>query len=308
MRIAMIGMGAVGSVFGMDLYNAYPDDFFAIASGSRYDRLQAEGLQVNDARYPLRVERPAEDVAPAEVIFVCVKNYGLADALDDMRPFVGEGTIIVPLLNGISATPTLRAAFPQARVLFGIAMGIDARRTVNAVDFTTRGVLQFGWERNTEPYAPEVERVRQILSRTPIPLEIAADMERTIWKKFMLNVGYNQVTAAVDCFIYECSEVENYFRLASAAMQEVVELAKARGVDLTEADREETERFMAAFPRTAQTSMHQDIKAGRITEVDYFAGIVEEYGAAAGILTPINAVLREIIHGKERQNQLKSQQ
>ncbi len=70
MRIAMIGMGAVGSVFGMDLYNAYPDDFFAIASGSRYDRLQAEGLQVNDARYPLRVERPAEDVAPAEVIFV----------------------------------------------------------------------------------------------------------------------------------------------------------------------------------------------------------------------------------------------
>ncbi|MCX4266545.1 MAG: ketopantoate reductase family protein, partial [Firmicutes bacterium] len=91
MRIAMIGMGAVGSVFGMDLYNAYPNDFFAIASGSRYDRLQAEGLQVNDARYPLRVERPAEDVAPAEVIFVCVKNYGLADALDDMRPFVGDG-------------------------------------------------------------------------------------------------------------------------------------------------------------------------------------------------------------------------
>ena len=127
MRIAMIGMGAVGSVFGMDLYNAYPNDFFAIASGSRYDRLQAEGLQVNDARYPLRVERPAEDVVPAEVIFVCVKNYGLADALDDMRPFVGDGTIIVPLLNGISATPTLRAAFPQARVLFGIAMGIDAR-------------------------------------------------------------------------------------------------------------------------------------------------------------------------------------
>ena len=36
MRIAMIGMGAVGSVFGMDLYNAYPNDFFAIASGSRY--------------------------------------------------------------------------------------------------------------------------------------------------------------------------------------------------------------------------------------------------------------------------------
>ncbi len=304
MRIAMIGMGAVGSVFGMDLYNAYPEEFFAIASGSRYERLQAEGLMVNGEKYPLLVEQPSADSQPAEVIFVCVKNYGLEGALADMRPFVGEGTIIVPLLNGISVTPTLRWAFPQARVLFGIAMGIDARRTVNAIDFTTRGVLQFGWERNAEPYAPEVEQVRQILSRTPIPLEIAPDMERTIWKKFMLNVGYNQVTAAVDCFIYECSEVKEYFQLASAAMQEVVELARRRGVDLTETDREETERFMAAFPRTAQTSMHQDIKAGRITEVDYFSGIVEEYGREAGLATPVNAFLRQIIHGKEHQNQL----
>lgn len=304
MRIAMIGMGAVGSVFGMDLFNAYPQEFFAIAAGNRAERLRAEGLQVNGENFPLLVEEPVDGVQPAEIIFVCVKNYGLQAALADMRPFVAEGTIIVPLLNGISATPTLREAFPQAKVLFGIAMGIDARRTVNAVDFTTRGVLQFGWERNREPYAPEVQLVWDILSKTPIPLEVGADMERTCWKKWMLNVGYNQVTAAVDCFIYECTEVPAYFALTSAAMQEVVELAKARGVDLTKADREETERFMAAFPRTAQTSMHQDIKAGRITEVDYFAGIVEEYGRAAGVPTPVNAILRQIVHGKEQQNRL----
>lgn len=307
MRISMIGMGAVGSVFGMDLYNAYPEEFFAIATGRRYERLCREGLVVNDVRYPIRVEQPAAETVPADVIFVCVKNYGLADAIGDMRPFVGENTIIVPLLNGISATPTLREAFPQAKVLFGIAMGIDARRTVNAVDFTTRGVLQFGWEKNVEPYAPEVQIVREVLAKTPIPLEIAPDMERTIWKKWMLNVGYNQVTAAVDCFIYECTAVENYFRLTSAAMQEVVELAKARGVDLTEQDRIDTEKFMAEFPKTAQTSMHQDIKAGRITEVDSFAGIVVKYGIEAGVPTPVNAVLREIIRGKEVQNSLKKQ-
>lgn len=307
MRIGMIGVGAVGSVFGMDLFNAYPEEFFAIAAGRRAERLAAEGLQVNGEKFAVRVERPEDGPAPAELIFVCVKNYGLADALADMRPFVGEGTIIVPLLNGISATPTLRRAFPEAKVLYGIAMGIDARRTGHAIDFTTRGVLQFGWEQNAEPYAPEVALVREILAQTPIPLEIPADMERAVWKKWMLNVGYNQVTAAVDCFIYECSEVENYFRLASAAMQEVVELAKARGVNLTEADREETERFMAAFPRTAQTSMHQDIKAGRITEVDYFGGIVVEYGREAGVATPVNQVLWEIVKGKERQARLKAE-
>lgn len=306
MRLAMIGLGAVGSVFGMDLYNAYPEEFFAIASGSRYQRLTAEGLMVNDMRYPIKVEQPQADTVPADIIFVVVKNYGLESAIEDMRAFVGEQTIIVPLLNGISATPALRAAFPQARVLFGIAMGIDARRTGNAVDFTTRGVLQFGWEQNKEPYAPEVIQVRDILAATPIPLEIPEEMEHAVWKKFMLNVGYNQVTAAVDCFIYECTEVDNYFRLTSAAMQEVVEIAKASGVGLTEADREATEKFMAAFPRTAQTSMHQDIKAGRITEVDYFGGTVEEYGRRLGIATPINSVLRQIIRGKEEQNRLKN--
>lgn len=306
MRIAMIGMGAVGSVFGMDLYNAWPEDFFAIAAGSRAERLRREGLQVNGQTYPIRVEEPAAGVKTAELIFVCVKNYGLDGAIADMRPFVGEGTVIVPLLNGISATPRLREAFPKARVLFGIAMGIDARRTVNAIDFTTRGVLQFGWEQNAEPYAPEVQLVHKALAKTPIPLEIAPDMERAVWKKWMLNVGYNQVTAAVDCFIYECTTVPNYFKLTSAAMQEVVELAKARGVDLTEDDRRETEQFMAEFPKTAQTSMHQDIKAGRITEVESFSGTLLAYAEQAGIAAPVNAVLHEIILGKEEQNRQKA--
>ena len=307
MRIAMIGMGAVGSVFGVDLYNAYPEDFFAIASGARAERLRREGLQVNGSVYPIKIEEPSANAAAADLIFVCVKNYGLQSAIDDMRPFVGSDTIILPLLNGISATPGLRATFPLARVLFGIAMGIDARRIVNSVDFTTRGVLQFGWEKNNEPYAPEVQTVLGILGKTPIPTEVPVDMERAVWKKWMLNVGYNQVTAAVDCFIYECTAVPAYFKLASAAMQEVVELAKARGVNLTEDDRTETERFMADFPRTAQTSMHQDIKAGRTTEVESFSGIVMDYGRKAGVATPVNAVLHEIILGKEEQNRQKNQ-
>lgn len=304
MRIAMIGMGAVGSVFGMDLYNAYSEEFFAIATGKRAERLRREGLPVNGTVYPIRVEEPACDTVPADVIFVCVKNYGLESAIEDMRAFVGEGTVILPLLNGISATPKLRAAYPMARVLFGIAMGIDARRTGNVVDFTTRGVLQFGLEENAAPYAAEVALVRDILAKTPIPQEICPNMERACWKKMMLNVGYNQVTAAVNCFIWECTAVPQYFHLTSAAMQEVVEVAKARSVDLTEQDRVETEQFMADFPKTAQTSMHQDILAGRITEVDSFGGTVVEYGREAKVPTPINAVLVEIIRGKEQQNKL----
>lgn len=304
MRIAMIGMGAVGSVFGMDLYNAYPEEFFAIATGKRAERLRREGLQVNGVAYPIMVEEPTAATRPADVILVCVKNYGLDSAIEDMRAFVGEGTVILPLLNGISATPKLRAAYPKARVLFGIAMGIDARRTVNAIDFTTRGVLQFGLEKNAEPYAPEVALLNEILSKTPIPLEICPDMERACWKKWMLNVGYNQVSAAVNCFIWECTAVPQYFRLTSAAMQEVVEIAKVRGVNLTEEDRVETEQFMAAFPKTAQTSMHQDILAGRITEVDSFGGTVVEYGRESDVPTPINAVLSEIVRGKEAQNAL----
>ncbi len=306
MRIAMIGMGAVGSVFGMDLYNAYPDDFFAIAAGSRAERLRREGLQVNGEVYPVKVEEPADDTQPADVILVCVKNYGLPGAINDMRPFVGPGTIILPLLNGISATPMLSRAYPGATVLFGIAMGIDARRTVNAIDFTTRGVLQFGCAQNTEPYAPEVKLVYDILAKTPIPLEVCPDMERACWKKWMLNVGYNQVTAAVNCFIYECTTVPQYFKLTSAAMQEVVELAKVRGVNLTEDDRVATEQFMADFPRTAQTSMHQDIMANRITEIDSFGGTVVEYGRESGVPTPVNAVLCEIIRGKEEQARQKA--
>lgn len=130
-------------------------------------------------------------------------------------------------------------------------------------------------------------------------------MERTIWKKFMLNVGYNQVTAAVDCMIYECTTVANYFTLVRGAMQEVVALAEAKGVDLHAEDRLATEEFMASFPKTARTSMHQDILAGRMTEVDYFGGTVIEMSAEFGLVTPVNYVLQQIVKGKELQNAAK---
>ena len=101
MRIGMIGAGAIGSVFGADLYASWPDDFFVIAAGARAERIAREGLVVNGEIYPARVEQPAHGVKPAEIIFVCVKNYGLDSAIADMAPFVGVNTVIVPLLNGI---------------------------------------------------------------------------------------------------------------------------------------------------------------------------------------------------------------
>lgn len=305
MRIAMIGLGAVGSVFGVELHKAYGDDFFAIAAGKYFTRMKNEGITVNDVNYKIKVEDGEAPATPADLIFVVVKNYGLDAAILDIKNHVGANTVIVPLLNGITATPRLQAAFPEATVLYGIAMGIDAFRAGNVVDFTTYGVIQFGFGKNVVPYEPAVQLVNEVLSKTPIPLEIPEEMERTIWKKFMLNVGYNQVTAAVDCMIYECTTVANYFTLVRGAMQEVVALAEAKGVDLHAEDRLATEEFMASFPKTARTSMHQDILAGRMTEVDYFGGTVIEMSAEFGLVTPVNYVLQQIVKGKELQNAAK---
>ncbi len=81
MRIGMIGLGAVGSVFGMELHKAYGDEFFAIASGKYFTRMENEGITVNSVNYKIKVENGEVPAIPADVIFVVVKNYGLDAAI-----------------------------------------------------------------------------------------------------------------------------------------------------------------------------------------------------------------------------------
>ncbi len=296
-KAAMIGMGAIGAIYGQKLNQTYGEDFAAVAGGSRARRLRENGVVVNGESFAPRVAEPGEEFA-ADLVLVSVKNYQLDRAVEDIRGFVGRGTVILPLLNGVTARDRLAAAFPGNTVLYGLVIYIDAVRTDAGVVHTKDGVIQFGEADNTSP-SPAVEAVRRYLDGAGIQTEVCPDMIRAVWKKWMMNVGVNQVSAVTRFPYGKIGAVPPALALLHEAMMEVVALANASGIDLTEREAREFEDLFGSFSPAGKTSMLQDVEAKRRTEVDYFGGTAERLGEKLHVPTPVNHVLTLLIKSIE---------
>lgn len=296
-RTALIGLGAIGTVYGRMLHETYGREFAVIAGGERAQRLREKGATVNGASFFPQVVEPGEEFQ-ADLVIVSVKNYQLDQAIGDVRSFVGKNTVLLPLLNGVTARDRLLAAFPENRVFYGLSIYIDAVRTAEGVFNTQDGVIQFGDADNAEP-SPETEAVRDYLNGAGIKTEVCPDMVRAVWKKWMMNVGVNQVSAITRSPYGKVASVPSTLALLHEAMMEVVALAKASGIDLGEREALEFEGMMGRFSPEGKTSMLQDVEAKRRTEVDYFGGTAEELGKKLNVPTPVNHVLTLLIKSIE---------
>ncbi len=296
--VALIGMGAIGTVYGKLLYEQYGSDFVVIADESRKEKLSEKGFTLNGRSFYPKVVSGSDDSLKYDLIIFCVKNYQLKDAIDDVRSFVGENTVLLTLLNGVTARTAIHAEYPDNKVLYGLSMKIDAIRTENGVINTVDGEIHFGEADNTI-ISDEVQAVADCFNSSGIQNIVFPDMIRMIWKKFMLNVGVNQVTAVTKSTYGKVTSIGTNLVLFREAMSEVLAIAKASGIDLREEDIEEFVELMSKFSPNSKTSMLQDVEARRKTEVDYFAGTVVEMGKKLSIPTPVNHVLYCIIKSME---------
>ncbi|HHZ00409.1 MAG TPA: ketopantoate reductase family protein [Tissierellia bacterium] len=297
-KIAIIGMGAVGTVYGRLLHDKFGPNFSVISDESRKEKLKKSGFTINGYTFYPNISSNSDNKEKYDLIIFAVKNYQLEEAIEDVRSFVGENTVLLTLLNGVTARDIIQAAYPHNKVLYGLAMRIDAVRTENGVVNTDDGEIHFG-EADNRVISQEVQAVKDCFDAAGMKSIIFPDMIRMYWKKFMLNVGFNQVTAVTRAPYGKVTNIETSLILFKEAMREVLMIAKAMNIDLREEDIDEFVALMDHFAPNSKTSMLQDVEAKRKTEVDYFGGTVVEYGKKLNIPTPVNHVLYCIIKSLE---------
>lgn len=300
-RIHLVGLGAVGAGYGARLLDA-GFDVRVLADDDRRERYASAITTVNGTGYTFPLADP-EDATPADLVIVAVKSTALAEAIELMRPVIGTSTVVLSLLNGIDSERVLAEAFPQARVLLATSVGIDAVRDGRDVRYTSLGRILLGDPVNVEPYSEAVRQVVTVLARAGIAYVVPADMTRELWWKFLINVGVNQVSAVLKAPYRVFQALGSPARDAMlAAQREVIAVANADGVALSEADLDTWLTVLAGLGPDAYTSMAQDAIAGRPTEVDIFAGRVCELGEKHGVATPVNRVLRQLLLAGESVN------
>ena len=293
-KISLIGTGAMGSFYASKLFDMDQDCISLVAGGERCERLKKKGFFVNDRHYNLPVIGPDDKTSPSDLVIVAVKHHHLAKAINDIRNRINEKTLLLSVMNGIDSEEQLGAAYGMEKVLYAVAVGIDAVREDNRLTYTTQGRLFFGEAKNPV-ISQRVKEVQSLFERAGITYETPVDMIRVLWWKFMINVGINQASAVLRAPYSAFQTSQEAKELMESAMREVMAIAREVKVNLSEKDIENWYSVLSGLSPEGKTSMLQDVEAGRKTEVEMLAGKVITLGKRVNIPTPVNAkILRSI--------------
>jgi 2-dehydropantoate 2-reductase len=298
-KVAVLGAGAMGASYASRFFDAPRFSTVLVARDPRYDRLKSDGLVVNGKQYSIPVVHPDEAAAPADLIIVALKSGNLQEAVHDLDNLVGEQTTLISVMNGLDSEEYLGSVYGMDKVLYAIAVAIDAVREGNSVSYTNPGKIYFG-ESDNSHVSERVRLVQAAFEQAGIAFETPTDMIRMLWWKFMVNVGVNQASAAMRASYGVFQSSPDAQALMEALMREVIVLAQRVGVNLKEQDVDDWYAFLKTLSPKGKTSMLQDIEAGRKTEIEVFAGKVVELGARHGIPTPVNQTLLNIVHVLEQ--------
>lgn len=297
MNIAIIGAGCVGSVLAEHFIKNKENTVSLIAFGDRAAKLEKNGIKVNGVVYHIPVfdiNKPKPDL-----VFVCVKNYDLYQACEDLQKCVDNNTIILPLLNSVSPTPTLQEFFPNNRVLYGYISKIDAHEEDGGYRYNIAGEVHFGYKTNKE-IQPEIDAIRKMMEDSSINCSVDVDMLHGIWKKWMLNVGANQISALTEANYLQFAQIPEIEKVLRLAMQELLMIACYEKVNLGTNDITELIEYLTTYPYPKQTSMLQDILAKRKTEIDYISGDIVRLSNKWNCPCPVNLTMFYLIKSKEK--------
>lgn len=289
--VALIGLGAMGSFFAPRLSRTLGDNFCVIAGGERGERLRRDGVVIGGKAYHFPVKAP-ESGRPTDLIIIAVKGYSLTQAIDDIKYFVGENTLILPVLNGVTSERVVAEAYGEKKVLWSyMRVSVVMKDGVSNYDPSetdpAKGAVHFGEATNNRnAYSKRVLAVKELFERCRVPYLIDKDMRYGIWFKFACNVGENMTCALLSIPFGVLCESRDADLFRKGGMNEVKQIAEREGVFLKSEDLERQIEVLRTIPYDNKPSTLQDLEAKKRTEIELFAGEMLRLGEKYRVPTP----------------------
>ncbi|WP_437576879.1 ketopantoate reductase family protein [Sorangium sp. So ce887] len=297
MRILIVGAGAVGGYFGARLALAGEDVTF-VARGAHAEAMRSRGLVLRTPSGelrtpPLRVAALDGARGPFDLALIAVKWPSLPAVSAKLPGLLAADGLAAPLLNGLDSEDAVAREVGESRVIASIAYmsaGLSGPGEIDTLAPTRAGLA---------PYRPgqeaRVEAIAALLERAGIPVRRGSSYRAMLWEKMVWNAPFNAICALTGQ--RAGAALERMEDLARAAMLEVIAVARAEGVEISEATADAMIALTRAeFPLT-EPSMLQDVRAGRATEVELLQGAVVERGRRAGVDTPVLRTLAALVRG-----------
>lgn len=303
-RVSIVGMGAMGILYGDFFANALGEDHVTfLADSNRVKRYRKNPVYCNGKEWHFHIQDGAvpDPKGPAELLIFAVKATALEEAVRTAKAQVGKDTVILSVLNGITSEAVIGEALGAEHVLYCVAQGMDAVKLGCELTYSHMGQICIGIPDHEAYKEPMLQAVTDLFDRTGFPYTKEPDILRRLWCKWMLNVGVNQ-TVMVSCGTYGTVQRPGKERdMMKAAMAEVVALAGKENIRVTMEDLQSYVDLIDTLSPDGMPSMRQDGLAHRKSEVEFFAGTVIRKAQAHGLDVPVNRELyRRVLEMEEK--------
>ena len=298
--VAVVGAGAIGCYFGGMLARAGAN-VTLIGRHQHVDAIKRDGLLLQSREFsgyiPVAATEDMGAVADAGLVLFCVKSADTDDAARAMALQLAADAVVLSLQNGVNNVERIRLHV-KAPVIAGLVYAAAEMSAPGAVRHTGGGSLVIGrlnalpGDQETDPR--RLSEIAALFTGAGIAVKISADIAAELWSKLVMNCAYNAISALGRAPYGRMVALPEIREIMRQTVDEVVQVARAKGIRLPGDMVEAAFRLADAMPATL-SSTAQDILKGKRTEIDHLNGYVVREGEALGIPTPANRTLNALV-------------
>lgn len=293
MKILVVGAGGVGGYFGGRLLEKGEDVTFLVRP-KRYEQLERHGLHIESIHgsfscTPKLITKDSQSET-FDLILFSTKAYHLNEAIEDIKPFVGKNTTILPLLNGIRHLEDLRQTFGEEKIIGGLCFIETTLNHEGVIVQTSKDHhLKFG-ELSGEKTA-RIEKISKALSGTKAEIKESTHILRDMWHKYLFITTFSGVTSLFQSPIGPIRETAFGLELVEDLLFECEAIMKKEGAPI---DEQIVSKHLATLNKiepTMKSSMQRDMEKQSFIEADHLQGFLLKLSEKHDLHAPILKII-----------------
>jgi 2-dehydropantoate 2-reductase len=300
MKIALIGPGAMGMLFGG--YLSQKNDVTLIGRNPEImNQINQNGLTIRETDGTENVFHPhavsdSTGMAPVDLVLLFVKSGASRKALDTNRHLIGPDTLLLTLQNGAGHEALLRNYTDDEHIIIGTTQQGSYRLTDTAICHSGKGSTAFGAiTGDSTRFTP----IAEAFTACGFPSEVTDAVKGMIWNKLMINASSSVLSGILQTPQGFVESNPHAWAIAQNLIRELCAVATADGYPFNAEEQiARIQKHLQAAP-DGYTSIYADLKAGRITEAPVINGAVVDTAHRLGIPVPTHETILELVHAME---------
>ncbi len=301
MKIAIVGAGAMGSIYAGLLGDA-GNDVVAIDTWAEHvEAIRAHGLRIEgasgDRTVRIRATTDPTEAGVCDLVVIATKALDVEAAAEAARPLVGPSTVVLPIQNGLGSADRIAKVLGEEKVAIGVVGGFGASMVGPGHAHHNGWELVRLGERNG-PATERIHRIAEVWEAAGFRVQAYDDVDQLVWEKLLCNVTFSGTCAVLGWTIGEVLASPSAWHVASSCAREVFAVAQERGIHLSFDDPAAYARAFGEKIPGARPSMLLDLIAGRGCEIDVINGAIPPAARAVGLEAPVNEVVTALVKAK----------